>query len=75
MVEICEFVIVVMMDLIRDDLKVLNVMMDKFFLEKFLYGIGLIEDVFVLFEVKGLIYEGVFEFLKGKMFEDWELCE
>lgn len=72
LVEIREFATVAMMDLIRDDLKALNVTMDKFFSEKSLYGTGLIEDALASLEAKGLIYEGVLEPPKGKTPEDWE---
>lgn len=72
LVEIREFATAAMMDLIRDDLKALNVTMDKFFSEKSLYGTGLIEDALASLEAKGLIYEGVLEPPKGKTPEDWE---
>ena len=72
LVEIREFATEAMMDLIRDDLRVLNVTMDKFFSEKSLYGTGLIEDALKSLEDKGLIYEGVLEPPKGKTPEDWE---
>ena len=72
LIEIREFATAAMMDLIRDDLKALNVTMDKFFSEKSLYGTGLIEDALASLETKGLIYEGVLEPPKGKKPEDWE---
>jgi arginyl-tRNA synthetase len=61
-----------MLDLIRDDLKSLNVQMDVFFSEKSLYGTGRIEAALNALEDKGLIYEGVLEPPKGKKPEDWE---
>lgn len=61
-----------MMDLIRADLKSLNVEMDVFFSEKSLYGTGRIESALEALEQKGLIYEGVLEPPKGKKPEDWE---
>jgi arginyl-tRNA synthetase len=70
--EIRTFATEKMMDLIRDDLKSLNVEMDVFFSEKSLYGTGRIEAALNALEEKGLIYEGVLEPPKGKKPEDWE---
>ncbi|MGR3724140.1 arginine--tRNA ligase [Abyssibius alkaniclasticus] len=61
-----------MMNLIRSDLKSLNVEMDVFFSEKSLYGTGRIEQAIAALDAKGLIYEGTLEPPKGKMPEDWE---
>ena len=61
-----------MMNLIRSDLKSLNVEMDVFFSEKSLYGTGRIEQAIATLDAKGLIYEGTLEPPKGKMPEDWE---
>ncbi|GAA6207650.1 arginine--tRNA ligase [Cognatishimia sp. WU-CL00825] len=70
--EIREFATGMMMDLIRSDLKALNITMDKFYSEKSLYGTGLIEAALASLDAKGLIYEGVLEPPKGKKPEDWE---
>ena len=70
--EIRTFATEKMMDLIREDLKSLNVEMDVFFSEKSLYGTGRIEAALNALEEKGLIYEGVLEPPKGKKPEDWE---
>jgi arginyl-tRNA synthetase len=70
--EIRTFATAKMLDLIRDDLKSLNVQMDVFFSEKSLYGTGRIEAALNALEDKGLIYEGVLEPPKGKKPEDWE---
>jgi arginyl-tRNA synthetase len=70
--EIRTFATEKMLDLIRDDLKSLNVQMDVFFSEKSLYGTGRIEAALNALEDKGLIYEGVLEPPKGKKPEDWE---
>jgi len=70
--EIRTFATEKMLDLIRDDLKSLNVEMDVFFSEKSLYGTGRIEAALNALEDKGLIYEGVLEPPKGKKPEDWE---
>ncbi|MEE2946122.1 MAG: arginine--tRNA ligase [Pseudomonadota bacterium] len=70
--EVREYATEQMMDLIRADLKQLNIEMDVFFSEKALYGTGRIEDALKSLENKGLIYEGVLEPPKGKKPEDWE---
>lgn len=75
LVDICDFVISVMMEVICQDLVLLNVYMDVFVSEKVLYGIGWIEVVIDWLCSMDLIYEGVLELLKGKIFEDWELCQ
>jgi arginyl-tRNA synthetase len=70
--DIREFATESMMDLIREDLAQLGVVMDSFFSEKSLYGTGLIERAIAELDAKGLIYRGVLEPPKGKMPEDWE---
>ncbi|MEO0485037.1 MAG: arginine--tRNA ligase [Pseudomonadota bacterium] len=70
--EIREFATEAMMDLIRGDLALLGVEMDRFFSEKSLYGTGLIEAAIDSLNDKGLIYDGVLEPPKGKKPEDWE---
>ncbi|WP_321363720.1 arginine--tRNA ligase [uncultured Celeribacter sp.] len=61
-----------MMAMIRDDLALLGVEMDKFFSEKSLYNTGLIEAAIQELKDKGLIYRGTLEPPKGKLPEDWE---
>ncbi|MHA6344818.1 arginine--tRNA ligase [Roseivivax sp. CAU 1761] len=61
-----------MMDLIREDLHLLGVRMDRFFSEKSLYGTGRIEEAIETLRGKGLIYRGTLEPPKGKLPEDWE---
>jgi arginyl-tRNA synthetase len=61
-----------MMDMIRDDLKMLGVEMDHFFSEKALYDTGLIESAIGELKDKGLIYRGTLEPPKGQMPDDWE---
>ncbi|GGH19764.1 arginyl-tRNA synthetase [Cribrihabitans marinus] len=61
-----------MMDLIREDLSLLGVRMDRFFSEKSLYGTGKIEAAIKDLDDKGLIYRGTLEPPKGKTPEDWE---
>ncbi|MGB5559275.1 MAG: arginine--tRNA ligase [Paracoccaceae bacterium] len=70
--EVREFATEAMMRMIRDDLAMLGVEMDRFFSEKSLYGTGLIEKAIAALDAKGLIYQGVLEPPKGKMPEDWE---
>lgn len=70
--EVREYATAQMMDLIRADLKQLNIEMDVFYSEKSLYGTGRIEAALKSLEDKGLIYEGVLEPPKGKKPEDWE---
>ncbi|OSQ49312.1 arginine--tRNA ligase [Marivita geojedonensis] len=70
--EVRNFATDAMMDLIRHDLGLLGVKMDKFFSEKSLYGTGLIEAAIDSLRDKGLIYRGVLEPPKGKKPEDWE---
>jgi arginyl-tRNA synthetase len=67
-----DFATEMMMDLIREDLKALGVVMDVFYSEKSLYGTGRIEATLEALAGKGLIYEGVLEPPKGKLPEDWE---
>ncbi|WP_166415744.1 arginine--tRNA ligase [Cochlodiniinecator piscidefendens] len=73
--DIREFATEAMMDLIRADLKALNVTMDVFYSEKSLYGTGRIEAAIGELDAKGLIYEGTLEPPKGKLPEDWEARE
>ena len=70
--EVREFATDRMMALIREDLALLGVKMDKFFSEKSLYGTGLIEAAIESLREKGLIYRGTLEPPKGKTPEDWE---
>ncbi|MEL6316906.1 MAG: arginine--tRNA ligase [Pseudomonadota bacterium] len=61
-----------MMELIREDLAALGVVMDVYFSEKSLYDTGRIEAAFDSLRAKDLVYEGVLEPPKGKTPEDWE---
>lgn len=70
--EVREFATEAMMDLIREDLKMLGVEMDVFYSEKSLYGTGRIEGAIQDLTDKGLIYRGTLEPPKGKLPEDWE---
>ncbi|MFW8592749.1 arginine--tRNA ligase [Cribrihabitans neustonicus] len=70
--EVRSFATEAMMELIREDLASLGVVMDNFYSEKSLYGTGRIEAALEALEQGGLIYEGVLEPPKGKKPEDWE---
>ncbi len=70
--EVRDFATDAMMMLIRADLGMLGVEMDRFFSEKSLYGTGLIEAAIKDLDGKGLIYRGTLEPPKGKKPEDWE---
>ena len=64
-----------MMDLIRDDLALLGVKMDRFFSEKSLYNTGKIEACLKKLDDMGLIYKGTLEPPKGKLPDDYEARE
>jgi len=64
-----------MMDLIRADLALLGVKMDRFFSEKSLYDTGKIEACLDKLDKMGLIYRGTLAPPKGKLPEDWEARE
>ncbi|MFT4715003.1 MAG: arginyl-tRNA synthetase [Paracoccaceae bacterium] len=70
--ELREFSTGAMMDLIREDLLSIGVVMDVFFSEKSLYGTGLIEAALDNLDSKGLIYQGTLEPPKGKKPDDWQ---
>ncbi|WP_299416366.1 arginine--tRNA ligase [uncultured Sulfitobacter sp.] len=64
-----------MMELIRDDLALLGVKMDRFFSEKSLYNTGKIEACLDKLDKMGLIYNGTLEPPKGKLPDDYEARE
>ncbi|MEH6831513.1 MAG: arginine--tRNA ligase [Sulfitobacter sp.] len=64
-----------MMDLIREDLALLGVKMDRFFSEKSLYNTGKIEACLKKLDDMGLIYRGTLEPPKGKLPDDYEARE
>ncbi|MFC3051311.1 arginine--tRNA ligase [Kordiimonas pumila] len=61
-----------MMDMIRDDLKLLGVEHDEFFSERTLHESNRIADAVDVLRQQGHIYEGVLEPPKGKLPDDWE---
>jgi arginyl-tRNA synthetase len=66
------FAISAMMDMIRADLALIGVRMDRFFSEASLYDTGLIEAALRRLQERGLIYTGVLEPPKGRAPDDWE---
>ncbi len=70
--EVREIATDAMMAMIRADLALLNVRMDRFFSERSLYGTGRIEAALAALESRDLVYEGTLEAPKGKLPEDWE---
>lgn len=64
-----------MMELIRADLALLGVEMDRFFSEKSLYKTGKIEACLKKLDDMGLIYRGTLEPPKGKLPDDYEARE
>lgn len=61
-----------MMDLIREDLKVLGVEHDVFFSESKMHADGSIDAAVAALDALGQLYEGVLEPPKGKLPDDWE---
>ena len=72
---VCEFGILEMMQLIKNDLKSLDILMDNYFSEKMMIESGQIEKAIRVLEKKNLIYRGVLEAPKGKLKEDWKSRE
>ncbi|MBA4491229.1 arginine--tRNA ligase [Paracoccus sp. S1E-3] len=73
--EVREFATAAMLEMIREDLRLLNVEMDVYSSEKALYGSGRIEAAIDRLRSAGLIYEGTLEPPKGKLPDDWEARE
>lgn len=72
LIDVRDFASAMMMQEIRNDLKVLGVEMDVYSSEKALYGTGEIEAAIDTLRSMGLIYEGTLEPPKGKEPDDWE---
>ena len=72
---VCDFAILEMMKLIKNDLKSLDISMDNYFSEKLMIESGQIEKAIRVLEKKSLIYQGVLEPPKGKLNEDWKSRE
>ncbi len=75
LVDVREFATDAMLEMIREDLRLLNVEMDVYSSEKALYGSGRIEAAIDRLRAAGLIYEGTLEPPKGKLPDDWEARE
>jgi len=69
------FAIAEMMDMIREDLKVLGIEHDVFTSELELVKTGKVDEALAHLEKRGLIYDGVLEPPKGKKDDDWEARE
>src|SRR5690606_14825592 len=67
-----DFTIALMMDRIREDLRVLGVEQEVFSSERALVESGGVEMALKTLEARGLIYVGVLEPPKGKTPDDWE---
>lgn len=67
-----EFAVNSMMELIKQDLKLLKVEYDVFFSEKTLHSQNKIDEVVKFLEEKNLVYRGVLAPPKGKLPDDWE---
>lgn len=66
------FVVDEMMELIKNDLADMGVIMDVFTSEQYLHETNKIEEAVEFLDSKGLLYRGVLEPPKGKKPEDWE---
>lgn len=67
-----EFAVSSMMELIKQDLKLLKVEYDVFFSEKTLHNQNKIDEVVKSLEERNLVYRGVLAPPKGKLPDDWE---
>ncbi len=67
-----EFTVDAMMELIKADLKMLDVSYDIFFSEKTLHTQNKITEIVKELEKRGLVYKGILPQPKGKITDDWE---
>ncbi|MCT4634892.1 MAG: arginine--tRNA ligase [Rickettsiales bacterium] len=67
-----EFTVNSMMELIKQDLKLLKVEYDVFFSEKTLHKQNKIDEIVKFLEEKNLVYRGILTPPKGKLPDDWE---
>lgn len=67
-----DYTIDAVMEMVKDDLRILGIKHDVFTSERAITQAGRVEAALKLLENKGLIYTGVLEPPKGKMPEDWE---
>ena len=64
-----------MMEIIKADLKSLNIEMDNYFSEQSMINSNGIEESLSSLKDKGLIYEGIIDAPKGKTYTHWEARE
>ena len=64
-----------MMEIIKADLKSLNIEMDNFFSEQAMINSNGIEKSLSILKDKGLIYKGIIDAPKGKTYTDWQARE
>jgi len=64
-----------MMEIIKADLKSLNIEMDNFFSEQAMINSNGIDSSLSILKDKGLIYKGVIDAPKGKTYTDWQARE
>ena len=69
------FSIEYMMEMIKADLKSLNIEMDNFFSEQAMIKSNSIDKSLSILEDKGLIYKGIIDAPKGKNYADWQVRE
>lgn len=67
-----QYTIDAVMEIIKDDLRLLGISHDVFSSERAIRDAGEVNAAINVLEGKGLIYKGVLEPPKGKMPEDWE---
>ena len=64
-----------MMEIIKADLKSLNIEMDNYFSEQSMINSNGIEESLSTLKDKGLIYKGIIDAPKGKTYTDWQSRE
>ena len=64
-----------MMEIIKADLKSLNIEMDNYFSEQSMINSNGIEESLSTLKDKGLIYKGIIDAPKGKTYTDWQARE
>jgi arginyl-tRNA synthetase len=69
---ISNFSICSIMDMIKSDLKSLNIEMDSFFSEQTMINSNVIETSLSILKEKGLLYVGTIDAPKGKTYADWQ---
>ena len=62
----------IILEIIKENLKLLGISFDVFFSEKSLHKENIIENVISKLEKKGLLYTGILEAPKDKKNDDWE---